>query len=349
MKRLGYSLLTVAMCMGTAALVGCNDNNDNNSGNTTTPTSTETIKGTAATGKAFSGKVVVKNKNGVESAPVTIGADGKFSVTIEKGAPYIIKAYNEGDTLYSFAAGATDNVNVTQLTTQAIFAVNTDPDNRDYSSLADIYSQWKAVTAQTSASDIQSELDKAAKEAVANLKSYFDANGYGGTKGYPDLFKTSFTVGAAGLDKVLDNVRITGLNQACTNTGSTYTCNVKYQIGESTNYEWNYNISTDGITINLNPGTGGTGGTGNYNLKITVAAAGIVGGTYNVNNIPKPDNQSEFCSATDIAERLPAGFSFTINSCSFNGTTGTINATVKITTPITADVSYSVKYEYTPA
>lgn len=344
MKRLGYSLLTVAMCMGTAALVGCNDNNDNNGGSTTTPASTETIKGTAATGKAFSGKVVVKNKNGVESAPVTIGADGKFSVTIEKGAPYIIKAYNEGDTLYSFAAGATDNVNVTQLTTQAIFAVNTDPDNRDYSSLADIYSQWKAVTTQSSSSEIQSQLDMAAKEAVANLKSYFDANGYGGTKGYPDLFKTSFTVGAAGLDKVLDNVRITGLNQACTGTGSTYTCNVKYQIGESTNYEWNYNISTSGITINLNPGTGGgTGGTGNYNLKVTTTVAGI-STNITVPNIPKPDTQAQFCDATDIKQQLPTGF--VINSCSFSGNSGTIAATVSANG---FNISYTVKYEYTPA
>ncbi len=344
MKRLSQSLLAIAICTAAVAITGCDDDKDNNSGTITPVTTKETVKGTAATGKAFVGKVVVQNKNGVVSDPVSIGADGKFSVSVEKGAPYIIKAYNDTDTLYSFAATAADNVNVTQLTTQAIFAVNTDPDNRDYSTLADIFTQWKKVTTETPAAEIQASLDQAAKEAIANLKALFDANGYDTTKGYPDLFKTSFTVGATGLDKVLDGVSITGLNQACTGTGSTYTCNVKYKVGESTNYEWSYNISTTGITVKLTPGT--TGGSGNYNLDITVLAAGVASPVIHVQNIAKPSNQSEFCSINDIKDRLPPGSGFTVNSCTFNGTTGTIAATVTVSG---FGVSYSVKYEYTAA
>ncbi len=346
MKRLSQNILAATLCATAVSfLSGCD--NDNNNSSTTTPTtptpSTDTVKGTAATGKAFVGKVVVKNKNGVESTPVTIGADGKFSVSIEKAPPYIIKVYNEGETLYSFAPAATDNVNVTQLTTQAIFAVNTDPENRDYNSLADAYTAWKTIAAGSTAEELQTAFSDAAKEAVANLKTLFDANGYGGDKGYPDLFKTSFTVGAAGLDKVLDGVIISGLNQACTGTGSTYTCSVRYKVGESTNYEWNYSISTAGISIKLNPGTGGTGGTGNYNLKVITTVAGVAT-EISIPNVPKPDTQTAFCDAADIKQQLPPGF--VINSCSFSGNTGTIAATV---TASGFSLSYSVKYQYTPA
>ena len=84
MKRLSHSVLAIAVCATLASLAGCNDNdNNNNAATPTTPTpATDTVKGTAATGKAFVGKVVLKNKNGVESTPVTIGADGKFSASI---------------------------------------------------------------------------------------------------------------------------------------------------------------------------------------------------------------------------------------------------------------------------
>jgi hypothetical protein len=78
----------------------------------------------------------VVNKNGVKNQ--LLWGDGKFSIDVEKGAPYLLKATKGDVTLYSYAGGA-GNVNVTQLTSQAILAINQKPENRDYNSLADIY------------------------------------------------------------------------------------------------------------------------------------------------------------------------------------------------------------------
>ena len=79
-------------------------------------------------------------------------------------------------------------------------------------------------------------------------------------------------------------------------------------------------------------------------MNVTTSVMGQ-GATVTVKNVPKPANQNEFCGSNDVTAQLPNG-QFKINSCSFNGTVGNINATVNTNG---FSVTYDVKYEYSPA
>lgn len=335
MKPLNFKALTLALCTGTAlTLAACgSDNNDNNSGQNANPqqpaVQTETIKGMAATGKAFAGKVVVKNKEGKESSAVTIKADGSFEVAAPKGAPYLIKAYNDktGDqavTLYSYATDAKAQVNVNQLTTQAVFAAN------GQANLAALYNDW----AKQNASVTQAKVEEAAKKVAANLKAQFAAVDIDAQK--LNIFNYQFKPDGKGFDAVLDKVNISGFSN-CNVSG----CNIKYTINGA-DYAWNYAISTNGYSWVIDNGNGGGLG-GNYNLKVTTSVNGF-GTSVEIKGVDKPTNQQEFCGDADIKEQLPSGY--VLNNCSFNGNTGIIAATVSANG---FNVSYSVKYEYTAA
>lgn len=340
MKALTMKALTLAICTGSAFMLSAcgSDNNDNNSNNqqpgTQQPsTQTETIKGTAATGKALVGKVVVKNKDGKESSAVEVKADGTFEVAAPKGAPYLIKAYNDqaGDqaiTLYSYAADAKAQVNVNQLTTQAMFAAN------NQANLVTLYAEW----AKQNAALTQTKIEEAAKQVAANLQAQFTAAGIDAKT--LNIFNYKFTPNGTGFDAVLDKVKISGFNNC--NVSS---CNINYTVN-GVNYGWNYTIDTSGYNLTLTNGNGGGFG-GNQNLKITtsVSTAGISTPdvVVNIPNIDKPTNQQEFCGDVSVTGQLPAGYK--LNSCTFNGTTGNIAATVSANG---FNVSYTVKYEYSP-
>ncbi|WP_240687691.1 carboxypeptidase regulatory-like domain-containing protein [Alkanindiges illinoisensis] len=330
MKSFNFKALTLAVCTGAAlSLAACgSDNDDNNNTTNTAPASTETIKGMAATGKPFAGKVIVKNKDGKESAPVVINADGSFEVAAPKGGPYLIKAYNDktGDqavTLYSYSADAKTNVNVNQLTTQAVFTAN------GQANLDTLYSDW----AKQSSAVTQAKIEEAAKQVAANLNNQFAAVNIDAKK--LNIFSYDFKADGTGFDSVLDNVQISGFNN-CTISS----CSVQYTVN-GTNFSWNYQISTNGYSWVIENPNGGFGG--NYNLKVTTSVNGF-GTTVDIKGVPKPANQQEFCGDADIKEQLPAGY--VLNSCSFSGNTGNIAATVSANG---FSVSYSVKYEYTPA
>lgn len=343
MKALTLKNLTLAMCASSALLLAaCNDDDNNSSNNNNPPAQTqkETINGTAATGKAFGGKIIVKNKDGAESSAVDIKADGTFSVEVPKGAPYLIKASNNqtGDQLvelYSYLADASKKVNATQLTTQAVYDANAQK------KLADLYADWAKQTSNLT----QAKIDASAKKVAANLQAKFAtelANLKIDAKSL-NIFNVDFkaangfTVGT-GLDKILDQIKITGFNNC--NVSS---CSVKYTVnGVDYTNSWNYNISTDGYNLVVTNSDGGFGG--NYNLKVTTSVGGQ-GSSVTINNVPKPDNKDQFCAASNYNQAgLPAGF--VISSCDFNGTVGNISANVN-TQGIS--FSYTVKYEYTRA
>lgn len=336
MKALTMKALTLAICTGSAFMLSAcgSDNNDNNSNNqqpgTQQPsTQTEIIKGTAATGKALVGKVVVKNKDGKESSAVGIKADGTFEVAAPKGAPYLIKAYNDqtGDqatTLYSYAADAKAQVNVNQLTTQAMFAAN------NQANLVTLYSEWTKQNAALT----QAKIEEAAKQVAANLQAQFTAAGIDAKT--LNIFNYKFTPNGKGFDAVLDKVQISGFNNC--NVSS---CTVKYTI-DGKDYGWNYSISTNGFSWVIDNGNGGGLG-GNYNLKVTTSVGGV-GTSIDIKGVDKPTNQQEFCGDMSVTGQLPAGYK--LNSCSFNGNTGNISATVAASG---ISFNYTVKYEYSPA
>lgn len=330
MKTFNFKVLTLAICTGAAlTLTACgSDNSDDVKPQPQqSAAQTETIKGMAATGKAFAGKVIVKNKDGKESNAVDIKADGSFEVTAPKGAPYLIKAYNDktGDqatVLYSYAADTKATVNVNQLTTQALFSAN------DQADLAKLYGDW----VKQSVAINQTAIEEAAKKVAANLQAQFATVNIDATK--LNIFNYSFKPDGKGFDAVLDKVQISGFNN-CNVTS----CNVKYTVN-GTDYSWNYGISTNGYSWVIDNGNGGGLG-GNYNLKVTTSVSGF-GTSVEIKGVEKPTNQQEFCGDVSVTEQLPQGYK--LNSCSFNGNTGNIAATISANG---INVSYSVKYEYT--
>lgn len=317
--------LSLALAV-TAALSLSACNNDNNNSTPTTP-ATSTLSGTAATGKAFVGKIEAINKAGIKSAPVTVGADGKFSVTVENGAPYLLHAISpSGDPLqdlYSYAAAA-GNTNVTSLTTQAVLDAN---ENKP---LAALINSWATATL-TDAKIIAS-----AKKVTANLKDIFTAKGLTDvTKINPFTYR--FTAGSGvGLDGVMDQVKFT---YNCSATA----CSYDVKNGEST-FGWSATIDTSGITIDLKDVTNGGNPvpTGSYTLEIITTVSGI-STPVTVKNIPKPANRAEFCDDSSVKSAYTQTAGLTLKSCEFDGTKGRITA--EIASPIGA-IPYSIDYTY---
>ena len=100
-------------------------------------------------------------------------------------------------------------------------------------------------------------------------------------------------------------------------------------------------------------GAGGSGGAGTSTLTVAVSINGVASPAAGVviQNVPAPGSQTEFCNAlqndttfTNIG--TAAGGSLTINSCTYANNTGTISATLNITTPIALTVPYTVTYTY---
>lgn len=100
------------------------------------------------------------------------------------------------------------------------------------------------------------------------------------------------------------------------------------------------------------PAGGGSGG-GAGSLTVSVSISGVAGADITINGVPKPASQTEFCSdmtdsnsSTSLNNALGAVGTFTINSCSFNGSVGNVSATLAVTSPIALTVPYTVVYTY---
>jgi len=100
--------------------------------------------------------------------------------------------------------------------------------------------------------------------------------------------------------------------------------------------------------INVDLGGGTTTG---HTLVVMVNVMGQ-SSTITVNNVPAPTTQADFCSglaADTTFSQIAAGGggTMTINSCSFNGTTGHIAATLSVSyAGFTQTVSYTITYTY---
>lgn len=257
------TLYAALLVSGSMLLAACNDDDPKSNNTPTAPvTQTEKINGVAATGKPFVGKVEVVNAQGKKSEPVTVKADGTFSVNVPKGAPYLIRAFNNNaaETLYSYAVAA-GYANVTQLTTAALYDANAKVD------VAKLYADWaKQSTQLTAASVIQS-----AAEVVANLKSQMLAAGLTAAEvNTLNVFNYEFEATASNkFDNLLDLVK---LNYTC----GQLACDVTYEV-DGQPFPWNSAISTEGININFQ-GTGVVTGnncllTSSYSISFPPAPA----------------------------------------------------------------------------
>lgn len=91
------------------------------------------------------------------------------------------------------------------------------------------------------------------------------------------------------------------------------------------------------------------GGTqGNYRLEVQVTAMQFSVPPIVIENVPKPANQDEFCNDPSLRDQITQATdgmtgTWTMNSCSFNGTVGQINMT--LATPYFS-LPYGATYTY---
>jgi hypothetical protein len=251
-------ILTMAACGGDGggtATPGADPNN----GAPPVQATTEVLTGTAATGAAVAGATVTAVNAAGKTATAVTASNGSFSVTIEAGAPYLLKVTTAGGTvLYSFS-NAAGTVNLTTLTTLALTEANA------RKPLADLFANW-ATTKVTLAT-----VEEATKKVNANFKDVFTGKSVD-WKTY-DFFKTAFTANGSGIDGVMDGLNI---QISCASTACSYSIS-QQPSGSIINFSGTIDVSG----INL-------GGTPNTNPTNTPPANSIwslqLSGT--VNNVP---------------------------------------------------------------
>ncbi|MEO8280187.1 MAG: hypothetical protein ABI564_10895 [Ideonella sp.] len=302
--------------------------------------SSVTLSGVAATGAAIANAPVgVINANGV-TASATTNASGGFTINIADGAPYVLRVTDPAGRLwYSYAQGP-GSANITPLTSLALSQAAVGRP------LADVYNGW--ASSRLSAAQVL----EAARVVNANLASVMQARGV--TPASANIFTQTFTANGQGLDAVLDAIRVSFNCSA-----SQCTPLINSPAGTAL-LNWNGAISVAGITLSWNAAGGGSMGGGTGGASVGSCTASPTAGSYSVivqtsisglGSVPvpevcidglpgKPANQADFCSGSLASGQLPTGVA--IQSCSYDGSVGTITA--RITTPITLD--YTVKYTF---
>lgn len=167
---------------------------------------------------------------------------------------------------------------------------------------------------------------------------------------------------AVAKDKVDDVLE--ALQQALANLGMDYAALVSAASNTTFTLSDGFRIALNNahttITVGGTGNGGGTGGTGGggsggtYTLVLNVNAGGVAAPPVTITNVPKPANQAEFCSeivnpssGIGLTQAVPGGAgTLTINSCSFSGNTGSVSATLSITSPVAMTVPYTVTYTY---
>lgn len=207
MKRTLPHLALTATAVTVLTLAGCGGGGSSapSAGNPpVVAPATVTLTGTAAKGAPFEGAVLaVFDSTGarVDSAPATVNADGRFSVTLNAGAtaPFVLvatrtSATGDTETLVSVAASAAvTQVNVTPVTTLIASRLS---DSGDPAKLA---SELQGGASITSA-DIQATV----AEVQAILQPLLATTGTTGT----DPLTGAFEANGDGYDRLLDSLAI---------------------------------------------------------------------------------------------------------------------------------------------
>lgn len=329
-------LAQLAVLIGAAALAsGCGGSDDD--ATTTPPATTVQITGIAAVGAAIPGATVTGVNARGETFTATTDNDGRYTLDIPEGAPYLLSVTDaDGNTWASYAPAA-GRANLTPLTTLALSqAWGQRP-------LADLLAGWPANALSADA----------VLAAAATVNANFAAlmTGAGVDPAATNVFTLDFSANGQGLDAVLDAIRV---GFSCTAGACTHSItSPQGQVVVS----WNGNIATAGYTISWSDGSGGGGQIdvslgactttptpGTYSLVVETSVSGLGGvpiPAICIDGLPgKPANQGEFCGSGDVNGALPPGVS--VIACSYDGSVGSITA--RITTPVTLD--YTVNYTY---
>jgi hypothetical protein len=175
-------------------LSGCGGNDhDNNNSNTMN----QTLSGTAATGEPIAGYVYVTDVSGTE-VNNAINDDGSWNVEVTgMTGPFLVRAVPNDTSLstqYSYAASANIKVNVTPLTTLALYLAN---DEQDLSALV---SGWSST--QINVTDLQTAQAQINANFAAQLQAQsLDSATY-------DFFTADFDADGSGFDALLDAVHV---------------------------------------------------------------------------------------------------------------------------------------------
>jgi hypothetical protein len=135
-----------------------------------------------------------------------------------------------------------------------------------------------------------------------------------------DPFISAFDANGTGFDAVLD------------------TLNFNFDFVNGT-----ASLNGTGLNIDFDPGTLPGG---NYRLTITLAVGPAPAQQVAVvDNVPKPASRDEFCVPELYSDIFSEFGSFTVNSCTFDGSVGRLSATIAVSG---FSISYTATYTYTP-
>jgi hypothetical protein len=175
---------------------GCSGSGSDDEPAVVVPVTVE-LSGTVATGAPLDTAVVTAvNTQGQSAGPVNVNPDGTYTLSVNEGAPYLLKAYSQPDdvTLFSYSAGNT-LANITPLTNLALFvAAGLDSD------LGGLYNTWQTNPIA------ESDVTTATRLVNANFVDLCDANHV--DAGTYNFFETPFSTDGAGIDGVLDALEI---------------------------------------------------------------------------------------------------------------------------------------------
>ena len=126
------------------------------------------------------------------------------------------------------------------------------------------------------------------------------------------------------------------------NSGSLYEINV---LDSAKKYIGQFALPTSAGT-----GTGAGATSGTANLEVQVLISGVAAPTVTIGSVPLPSSESDFCGAMNndatLSQITANGGSLKINSCSFSGNTGKVDATLTMTIPFAMTVPYTIMYNY---
>lgn len=304
---------------------------------TATPAANVRVTGLAATGAAIANAQVTGVNASGQRTTATTGTDGRFSIDLHEGAPYMLSIVDaSGRSWYSYAQAA-GVANLTPLTSLALAQASAGR------ALAEVFSGWN--TSRLTAEQVL----EAARKVNANLAAVMQARSV--NVNTTNVFTHSFSANGQGLDAVLDAIRVSfNCSASCLPVINT--------PAGATLLTWNGNASIAGITLSWTAGGAAAGGgstigqgvcaataaAGSYSMLVQTTISGFASVPVPeicVDGLPgKPASQSDFCGGSLATQQLPPGVS--VLSCSFDGTVGTISA--RITTPLTID--YTIKYTF---
>ncbi len=325
MKSVSVFCLTVLLmaCGG-----GGSDGNGSSQDQADSAGATATLNGVVATGAPLSGTVEAVNAQGKSSGAVTIDADGSYTLTVEEGAPYMLKATSSdmATVLYSYAEQA-GLVNVTSLTSLALFEAYENGD------LEELFNEWASTVDRPT----EEEIEQAQAVIVANFEDIFSNYEAMGE----DFFTGEFEANGEGIDAVMDELSIT-INMDSGDVTVT---------GPSGELTFNPDIDTSGITDQLS---------GEWTLVVTgeVTANGITTSVpeTTVEGIDAPEGGNTALLTSYIESQYPGIEELTITLVSesdneivydISGTVSTEMDVEETGGTVSVVASYDLRYTYT--